>query len=142
MLKPLTDDNDANDDDDSDDGLPCSKPGVSTWRDRNPDKPSLPLRTSRNKQSTEALASAAMKRKLNKETEKGLKDLDEWVDERLARATKIAEKHNIATDHVLNRMMGMSSFKPTRKANTFNAMVHHLMKRERAGSHFIDRYRG
>lgn len=45
----------------------------------------------------------------------------------------IAEKNNVTVEYVLSRMMAMSSFKPTRAPNTFNAKVHHLMKRERAG---------
>ncbi|KAJ7145972.1 hypothetical protein C8R44DRAFT_723833 [Mycena epipterygia] len=127
---PADDDEDpAWQDQDDDDGIPAHKPGVSTWCQRNPDRPVIPLRTGRKKQSTETRATAKMKRAVAKKERQDLQaDIDGINEARNKMAEEVAAKHHVKVDLVLRRLMAKSSFKAMRKVNMFNAKVHHLSK--------------
>ncbi|KAJ7678316.1 hypothetical protein DFH06DRAFT_1121805 [Mycena polygramma] len=124
--------------DEPDVGVPSAIPGVSTWHQRNPDNAPIRLRTDRSKVTTEARATAALKRSANKEKKKAFQaDVEAFIDLRTKHAEEMAVTHNVKVEHVLGRLMSLSCFKPARKTNAFNAMVHHLMKREREAGNDI-----
>ncbi|KAJ7633511.1 hypothetical protein B0H17DRAFT_1217520 [Mycena rosella] len=131
---PEDDDDDNQNWEDKDDGLPRSRPGVSTWQDRNPDKPVIHLRTGHQKPLPETRMSKRLKRTKKKEKELNLQaniDLIHKAHNKMAK--EIVEKHKVKIDLVLCRLMCRSSFKATRKVNLFNAKVHHLAKRLKDG---------
>ncbi|KAJ7174439.1 hypothetical protein C8R46DRAFT_1214645 [Mycena filopes] len=124
------DDDDDDDEEEEDDGIPVDQPGVSTWHQRNPGKPVIPLRTGRKKQTAETRATAKLKRAVNKQKSLDFQaDIDAINDARNKLAREVAEKHGVKVDLVLRRLMAKSSFKATRKVNLFNAKVHHLCKK-------------
>ncbi|KAJ7017127.1 hypothetical protein C8F04DRAFT_1279915 [Mycena alexandri] len=123
-------DEDDDDDEDEDDDIPLDKPGVSSWRKRNPDLPVIPLRRGRKKQTAETRATAALKRAANKRKSLNFQaDIDAINEARNKLAAEVAEKHGVKVDVVLRRLMAKSSFKATRKVNLFNAKVHYLCKK-------------
>jgi hypothetical protein len=125
---------DEEDEADAEDRIPAGKPGVSTWRERNPGRHVIPLRTQRKKQTAETRATAKLKRAA---TMKKAQDLQADIDAiNLARnkmAEEIAVKHNVKVDFVLRRLMAQSSFRAVRKVNLFNAKVHRICKKARSG---------
>ncbi|KAJ7182553.1 hypothetical protein C8R43DRAFT_1116190 [Mycena crocata] len=121
---------------DEDGSSPSERPGVSTWCQRNPDKPVIPLRRGRKKPDTEMCATAKLRWSNNQEARKLLQvDIDEINAVRNKMAEEVVEKHHVKVDLVLQRLMALSSFKPKRAVNLFNAKVHHLSKRRKSYFH-------
>ncbi|KAJ7043621.1 hypothetical protein C8F04DRAFT_1175398 [Mycena alexandri] len=126
------DEEDEEDDEDDEEGVSRGEVGASSWAKRNPDKPMIPLRTGRKKQSTETRATAKLKRAANKKKSLDFQaDIDNINEARNKLAVEVAEKHGVKVDVVLRRLMAKSSFKASRKVNLFNAKVHHLCKKAR-----------
>ncbi|KAJ7664807.1 hypothetical protein B0H17DRAFT_951898, partial [Mycena rosella] len=137
---PSGDDNEDEEnweDEDTESGVPRPRPGVSSWSERNPNRPIIPLRTGRRKQNADTRATAKKKRLESKRKDFEFQaDIDAINEARNRLAEEVAAKHNVKVDLVLRRLMSRSSFKACRKVNRFNAKVHHLAKRmKKAGVH-------
>ncbi|KAJ7718382.1 hypothetical protein B0H14DRAFT_3630573 [Mycena olivaceomarginata] len=98
------DDNDDNWVDDNDQSsVPAGKPGISTWRERNPQCRVIPLRKGRKKQTAETRATAKMKRAVNKEKSKNLQvDIDSINAARNKLAEETAAKHGVKVPRQLS----------------------------------------
>ncbi|KAJ7687036.1 hypothetical protein B0H17DRAFT_1136542 [Mycena rosella] len=106
-------------------GIPKLKPGVTTWWERNSDRPMIPLRSGCRKQDADTRATAATKK-----VDMAFQDNINWINpEHNKLVDEVAKKHNVKVDVVLRRLMPKSSFKASRTVNVFNAKVHHLAKR-------------
>ncbi|KAJ7614316.1 hypothetical protein B0H17DRAFT_1152979 [Mycena rosella] len=118
-------------DSDVEDGIPKSKPGISTWHEHNPDRPVIPLQK-RRKQNADTRATAKKRHEANKKVDMSFQEDIDWINtERNKMAEEVAEKHKVKVDVVLHHLMAKSSFKASRKVNLFNAKVHHLAKHVR-----------
>jgi hypothetical protein len=121
-------------DDDDQSSVPAGKPGVSSWRERNPQRRVIPLRKGRKKQTAETRATAKMKRAVNKEKSKNLQaDIDSINAACNKLAEETAAKHGVKVELVLRRLMALGSSQRERKANLFNAKTHDACKKARQG---------
>ncbi|KAJ7786849.1 hypothetical protein B0H14DRAFT_3893460 [Mycena olivaceomarginata] len=126
-------------DDDDQSSVPAGKPGISTWRERNPQRRVIPLRKGRKKQTAETRATAKMKRAVNKEKSKNLQvDIDSINAARNKLAEETAAKHGVKVELVLRRFMALGSSQRERKANLFNAKTHDACKKARQEGEPID----
>ncbi|KAJ7779943.1 hypothetical protein B0H16DRAFT_1711174 [Mycena metata] len=115
-------------------GVPPAQPGIRGWRERNPDRPVIPLHTARSKQNAETLATAKMKRDTKREhTEKLTPAIENIIKVRNEMAEEVAEAHGVKPELILRRLMSLGSRRALRKISLFNAKVHSLCKRQKIG---------
>ncbi|KAJ7468533.1 hypothetical protein FB451DRAFT_1400909 [Mycena latifolia] len=108
--------------DEPDPGIPAGQPGMSTWHQQNPDRPVIPLRAGRKKETAETRATTAMKCAAKAKNNQDLQaNIDAINEARNKMAEEIAEKHSVKVDLVLWHLMAKNSFKVLRKVNLFNA---------------------